>query len=319
MNDSGPPDGPLVAPAPPPPPPALRSTMNPELMANWSLVLEALAIEGQVLNEGPVLHLLVAPADHDRALTALAAFDRDRRADLEARTPPVPDAGRSAAGIAFALAIAAFHWVTGPRDGADPGAWFRRGSAVAEKIVSGELYRAVTALSLHADWGHVAGNAVAGVVFLSALGRWMGGGTALLATVVAGTLGNLIVAFSYGVRHNSVGASTATFAALGVLGGLQIMRWSGRSDSNGNPASAPVGAQRRRILQVVGACLGVFAMLGVGERSDVLAHLGGLGVGLAVGLGLGRFVRMPTRPAADIVAGVGALALLAGSWWLAFL
>src|SRR5688500_10882072 len=99
MNDAG-------APASVPPHP-LRSTMNPELMANWSLVLEALAIEAEVVHEGPVLHLLVAPDDHARAMTALGAFDRDRRADLEARTPPVPDGGRSAAGIGFAVAIAA--------------------------------------------------------------------------------------------------------------------------------------------------------------------------------------------------------------------
>jgi rhomboid protease GluP len=320
MADPGSPDG--AAPEAPPPPlaPPLRSTMNPELMANWSLVLEALAIEGQVVqtaNDGRLLHLVVAPADHARALAALAAFDRDRRAELEARTPPIPDGGRSAAGLGFVIAIAAFHWVTGPRDGADPGGWFRRGSAIAELITQGQLYRAVTALSLHADWGHVAGNAAAGLIFLSALGRWMGGGAALLATVVAGTLGNLIVAFSYGSGHNSVGASTATFAALGVLGGLQIMRWSGRNDQ-GAPASQPVGAHRRRILQVVGACLGVFAMLGVGERSDVLAHLGGLAVGLGIGVGLGRFVRMPLRPLVDLVAGLAAAGLLAGAWLLAF-
>jgi hypothetical protein len=79
-----------------------------------------------------------------------------------------------------------------------------------------------------------------------------------------------------------------------------------------------VGAHRRRILQVVGACLGVFAMLGVGERSDVLAHLGGLAVGLGVGVGLGRFVRMPLRPLVDLVAGLAAAGLLAGAWLLAF-
>lgn len=296
-------------PPPPPPPAPLRSTLSRELMASWTLVLEALGIEAHVAHEGPLLHLFVAPADRPRAEAALAASDRERHADV-VEVPPAPDAGRSAAGIGFAIAIAAFHWVTGARAGADPGGWFRRGSAIAEHIVAGELYRAVTALTLHADWGHVAGNAAAAVIFVSALGRWMGGGMALLATVIAGTIGNLIVGFAHGSHHNSVGASTATFAALGLLGGLQIVRWTGG-------ANLP-GSRRRRVLKIVGACLGVFAMLGVSERADVLAHIGGLGVGLGLGLALGRFVRLPVRPLADIAAGLGAIALIVSAWLVAF-
>jgi len=46
------------------------------------------------------------------------------------------------------------------------------GSGVAGLIVHGQWWRVVTALTLHSDFMHVAGNAVAFIVFLTALGRW---------------------------------------------------------------------------------------------------------------------------------------------------
>ncbi|HEY0705223.1 MAG TPA: rhomboid family intramembrane serine protease [Polyangia bacterium] len=300
----------LEEPASPPPPPALvRSTRSPELMGSWSLVLEALGIEGRVINDGPLLHLIVLPGDQARAEAALLAHDRERRAEAETRPPAIPDGGWSAAGVGFAIAIAAFHFVTGPRAGTDPGGWFARGSSIANLVMGGEPFRAVTALSLHSDWGHVAGNAVAALLFVSALGRWMGGGMALLCTMLAGTAGNLLVAWIYRHHHNSVGASTATFAALGILGGLQMVRWLRGGEGIG---------RRRAILQVIGACLGVFAMLGVGEKVDVLAHLAGLGLGLGLGVVVARTFKFPLSRNLDLLAGLAAGALLSGAWLLAF-
>lgn len=301
-----------LPPAPPPQsPPAIlvRSTRSAELMASWSLMLEALGIEAHVHNDASLLHLFVLTADQPRAEAALLAHDRERRADREARTPAIPDGGWSAAGVGFAIAIAAFHFVTGLRAGADPGEWFARGSSIANLVMNGEAYRVITALSLHADWGHVAGNAVAALLFVSALGRWMGGGTALLLTLLAGSIGNFVVAWAYSRHHNSVGASTATFAALGLLGGVQVMRWTRGGKGLG---------RRRAILQILGACLGVFAMLGVGEKVDVLAHLAGLVAGVAIGVAAARTLTFPVARNMDLLAGLAAAGTLAGAWLLAF-
>ena len=46
----------------------------------------------------------------------------------------------------------------------------------------GAWWRAVTALTLHADVWHVVGNAVASLVFVSAIGRWLGSGLGALST-----------------------------------------------------------------------------------------------------------------------------------------
>ena len=124
-------------------------------------------------------------------------------------------------------------------------------------------------------------------------------------------LGNLLVAFFYRGAHISVGASTAIFGALGVLGGLQFVRWlAGRR--------APGG--RRRALSVIAACLGVFAMLGVGAKNgttDVLAHLFGMASGLVLGLLAGRFVRLPVPRLVGLLIGLASVSLLAGAWALA--
>ena len=194
--------------------------------------------------------------------------------------------------------------VSGPRHGADLAGWFRVGSALARAIVRDhELWRALTALCLHADAMHVAGNAVASLVFVTALGRWLGPGLALLVTLLSGVAGNL-----YATTHNSVGASTATFGALGVLGGLQFVR---------RFRDTAIGRLRRALLGIA-AALGLLAMLGMGERSDVVAHAAGLGFGILSGIGIGLYLRRPLRTLGQAACLLATVGMLAGAWLLAF-
>jgi rhomboid protease GluP len=288
---------------------AVRVAPDRATAEGWAFVLDALGIANQVQEiETGGFALWVAGADTARAVAALAAQDRELREESAAAVPRVPDLGPSAAGVVFALAIAVFHLVTGGRGGGDLGGWFQAGAAVAERIVGGEWWRALTALTLHADAAHVLGNAVAALIFMAALGRWIGTGLALLLTVAAGGLGNLLVAFAYGHGHSSVGASTATFGALGLLGGLQCLRWfRGRRAVGG----------RRRAFTVVAACLGLFALLGVGERSDVLAHLAGLAVGLVMGVLVGRALVRPLPRSAQLACSLGTVVAVTAAWALA--
>jgi Uncharacterized membrane protein (homolog of Drosophila rhomboid) len=274
----------------------------------WDFVLEAVVIPHRVGLTEEGWAVLVPPQLVATALAALDAADQEA-SEKPAREPQAPDHGRSLVGLAAAVTIAAFFWVSGPRAGADAGGWFRVGSGVAGPIVHGQWWRAVTALTLHSDVSHVAGNAVAFLVFLSALGRWLGGGLALFATLLAGAAGNLLTAYVYGSPHNVVGASTATFAALGLLGGLQFLRrYSART----------VGRFKRAFLLGIAASLGLFAMLGVGERSDMLAHASGLAFGLGFGLLLGHFVRRSVKLPAQAICLIATVVTVAGAWLLAF-
>lgn len=252
--------------------------------------------------------VMVPPKMVAPAVAALDAEDREA-AEKPVRESAPPDLGPSYVGVAMAVTLVAFYVVTGPRGGADVGGWFRHGSGVAHAVVKNhEAWRAVTALTLHADAMHVAGNTVAALVFVTALGRWLGSGIAILATLLAGIAGNLLTAHLYGSEHNSVGASTATFGALGVLAGLQfVRRFRMRS----------VGRLRRALLGVAGA-LGLFAMLGVGERADVVAHATGIGFGVLFGATLAMTLKRPVRTGGQAAALATAVTLIAGAWLVAF-
>src|SRR5205085_10644060 len=118
-----------------------------------------------------------------------------------------------------------------------------------------------------ADLLHVAGNVVACLIFVSAVGRWLGAGLGATLIVVSAALANGLTALVKRHDYVSMGASTATFAALGLLAGLQLVRrW--RYDT-----------RRRYVWLPLGAGLGLFAMLGVSQHADVWAHFFGLAVG----------------------------------------
>jgi membrane associated rhomboid family serine protease len=87
------------------------------------------------------------------------------------------DAGPSPVPVLLAVALLAFWVVTGPREAG--ARWFEHGSANAVRLLNGEVWRSLTALTLHADVAHVLANAVGLVVFTSGRCRAFGSGVAL--------------------------------------------------------------------------------------------------------------------------------------------
>jgi membrane associated rhomboid family serine protease len=275
---------------------------------SWTFVLEAMAIPHRVVSTDIGFAVMVPPKMVAIAIAALDAQDKEAAEGPPREVAPL-DHGPSFVGVAMGITIIAFFIVTGPRTGPDLHGWFRHGSAVADAIVRNhEVWRAVTALTLHADAMHVVGNAFASLVFVTALGRWLGGGVAILATLLAGFAGNLLTSYIYATSHNVVGASTSTFGALGVLCGLQFVR---------RFRNRTVGRFRRALLGVA-AALGLLAMLGMGERSDVVAHVTGTGFGILFGVLLGLSIKRPVRALGQALALLATVATLAGAWLMAF-
>jgi rhomboid protease GluP len=286
----------------------VRASADRGQAESWNLVLEAMAIPHRVVPTEIGFVVMVPPQMVAPALAALDAQDREAEMPLVPDLAP-PDHGPSYVGLAMAITLIAYYIVAGPRSDPDVFGWFRNGTAVADAIVHDhQIWRVVTALTLHADIMHLAGNAVASLVFVTALGRWLGGGLALAATLFCGAAGNLLTAYIYTTSHNVVGASTSTFAALGVLGGLQFVR---------RIRLRTVGRLRRALLGIA-AALGLLAMLGMGERSDVVAHATGLGFGIATGVVFGFLLRRPARAAVQTVALLATVVVLVGAWILAF-
>jgi rhomboid protease GluP len=257
----------------------IRVSARPEAVEEWAIVLTAVGIPHRVapVDEG---WALVVPDDEvPRARTTLAAYEEENRATDAARVPaPVPEGpGAAGVGLGVAACLVATFLATGPRA---PGAgWVGRGVASSEHILAGEWWRTVTALTLHVDVAHVAGNAIAAALLLAVLGARLGAGLALAVMLGAGALGNGLAAVAHGAGHLSVGASTATFGAIGLLAALRVV------------GAAP--APRRRAWVIVVACLVLLGLLGTGPGVDVLAHVFGLVAGGAVGIVVGAAVPRP--------------------------
>lgn len=248
----------------------LRFAATRELADEWALVLLAIELSPSVTPE-PGGFALVVPIDQvERAEAALLAYERENRGVPAVHSEEPRGRAPLLTALAAAAALLLFYSITGPWDASSP--WFIHGAADAEDILAGELWRTVTALTLHADLTHALGNALAGTVFLSAVGRVLGPGLGMALALVAGAEGNLVNALLRPTAHVSVGASTAVFAALGLLAGVGIVR-RGRS-----------GVRGRQLWVPLAAALGLLAMLGsAGERVDLGAHLFGLFFGLAFG------------------------------------
>jgi membrane associated rhomboid family serine protease len=282
----------------------LRRAPSREVAEEWALVLLSAGVSARVRGSREGFSLHVAPELSERAEAILAAYELENPPTEEPVPEPAPAGLHGSAGLALAVALIAFHVVTGPRDPSL--AWFDRGSADAERILAGELWRPVTALTLHADFAHVFGNALVGGFFVAALCGSVGPGVGFAALLAVGAGGNLMNAIVHGSRHVAVGASTAVFGAVGILVGLGVAR------------RQRLGFASRRAWAPMAAGLGILAMLGAGGgRTDLWAHLFGLLTGVAIGLLVSRRLLRPRGVWIQTGFGILAAALVLGCWWVA--
>lgn len=273
------------------------------------LVLDSQGIRTRVeRTEAGYEIVLRDPFQRERAIESLALWQEENRArdaagDLPA-APPHRGLDFAAAYLAtFALLV--FHLLLERSDAAS--ALRRAGSANAFDIMHGELWRVMTALTLHSDGPHVLANTLLGGLFLASLSGRVGAGMALAGALATGGLGNLANAIHHQSGHNSIGASTAVFGVVGLLCGIEALRrrrlalpWQG--------AWVPLGAG--------GALL---AMLGAGGGDvDLGAHVYGLLAGIAVGFAAApRLLRTRAGLAAQWGAALLTLGGLGLCWALA--
>jgi membrane associated rhomboid family serine protease len=266
----------------------------------WALVLSAAGIPHAVERDPGGFMLLAPPEQAAFARGALAAYDAETRAAAPV-TPAPAGPYPWMSGVVAGLIVLWMFSLTGTP--APASRWFERGAADAGHLLGGEPWRAVTALTLHVDVVHAAGNALALAVLLPPLVQRFGMGVALWLLLLAGAAGNALAAVAYAGSHLAVGASTAAFGAVGALAALRVIP--------GEP-----GASRRRWMAPV-AGLVLLATLGGGARADVVAHALGLVAGGVLGLLAGVCVRRRALAPMQWSAGVAALMAVAGCWRLA--
>ncbi len=219
--------------------------------------------------------MLVLPQDATAAQVELEAYEKENPPAIKL----APVVSRNAngwfgvAGYAAVLILVEFLQRT-QQFGFD---WAQSGKTSAGLIQNGQWWRTVTALTLHADLPHLIGNLVIGGLFGLFVGQHLGSGLAWLCILVAGAAGNFLNATLHQPGHTSIGASTAVFAALGILAGSM---WQHRG-------YAPMRSLARWTPLIGGAAL--LGYLGTGgERTDIGAHIGGFIAGLVLGVILGR-------------------------------
>jgi rhomboid protease GluP len=250
---------------------------------DYALVLQSMSIWHVIRRSYAGWVLLVRDADYAAASGAIDRYEEENR-DWPPR--PVRERPRHAASpvtpLLF-LTLIAFFLVTGPA--ATDSHWFAQGTAVTRDVLGSQPWRAVTALTLHADGNHVLGNAISGTVFASAVHRRLGAGGSALAILASGILGNVANAFwhrSLGdPGHGSIGASTAIFGAIGLLAATQVVL------NFGVRAEARATKAPRSWTDIAGPLIGGLALLGAlgsgGPTTDLGAHLFGFLAGVAIG------------------------------------
>lgn len=269
-----------------------------------ALVLAAQAIPSQVRWNGSVWVLSVPPDSVTRAQLELAAYATESQLKRSA-SPPIAAVGRRPwPGIAIYSAVLILMSLMAPEMGFDID-WLAAGRMDGGRMLAGEWWRPVTALMLHADAAHLLGNLLFGGFFAYSVSRYFGGGFGWLAIVVSGAFGNLANGFLAGADHRSIGASTAVFAALGLLSAYLWRR------------GFPSNASRRERLAPVIAGIGLLAFTGTGGvNTDIGAHLLGFLAGFGVGLAIAR-IGVPTAHAAQVVAAVLVSSIVCFAWAVA--
>jgi rhomboid protease GluP len=297
----------------------ISRTPDRRVHRNHALVLQSLDIPHGAFESSGLLHVIVQAPFAARASEELQRYERENVGwPPRELAPRAINQGIHAAILYGGLLILFFVLQVNDRFDVD---WLAAGRSDAARVQAGEWWRAFTALTLHGDVVHLAGNVVFGAAFGIIAAQSLGVVVAWWSFVIAGGVGNWLNALAQDSSHRSIGASTAVFGALGLQVAYEWMR-RGELRYRGWRRWAPV---------VMG--VGLLAWLGTGgvsvdtnpkeidsalERVDIAAHGFGFAVGALLGLLLGYLKRLPRlSPPMQIVCTLLAPAFLAWTWYLA--
>jgi len=273
----------------------------------WALVLEARYLPARVEPDGDGWRLLVPASRLKDAERELRLFVAENRHWPPAPPPVRQQLNNALAPLSVLILVATFYNVTllpVALPGGQPLNWLEVGSARANLILDGEVWRTVTALTLHADLTHLLSNLAIGGIFIIYLCSDFGSGLAWALLLACGALGNLANAYVQLPSHDSIGSSTLVFAAVGVLGAANMVRYRHH-------------ALRKWPLPVASA-LSLLVLLGTeGKNTDLGAHLFGFLFGIVLGALTAHLVGTRGRPGPlpNALLSLGSGAVVVAAWW----
>ena len=270
-----------------------------------ALVLTSLKIPYEILSDD-IRYMLAVPVEvEEKAKYEIWQYDKENQPVPRHKPKLVPEFQNPVPGvIGYIVIVCLVAWLAGEsvfnRD------WVAAGRVDGQLIRQGEWWRTLTALTLHSGLRHIAGNIGFGAVFGILAGRLFGSGLTWFCVVVASGFANILNTLLLASDHKSIGASTAVFAALGLIAGFV---WR-----------AKLMAQDRwayRLGPIVGG-IALLAYTGTGgPNTDIGAHLAGFVCGFGFGMLLTFLPKIPSSRQFQLLCGASAVAILTIAWAVA--
>ena len=273
--------------------------------ADRALVLTSLNIPHEMMQTDQRCLLVVPPEFAEKAKFEIWQYEEENKRDTR-KGPVVQPVYQDAIPgvVAYVVVVCLVAWLAGI--GAFGYDWLIAGRVDGVLIREGEWWRSFTALTLHSGLKHLVSNIGFGALFGILAGRVIGSGVAWFSIVLASGTANILNTILLESSHRSIGASTAVFAALGLVSGFV---WRGK-----------LTAQDRwpyRIGPIVGG-IALLAYTGTGDaNTDIGAHLAGFVCGFTAGILLIRVADKLQYPRVQFASGIAAMAVLVVSWLIA--
>jgi len=266
----------------------------------YGLVLASSSLPYSMVRSGSGWEIWVDETIHAGALDLVAQYDAENSPQSPLDVRKTQEHKKTYTGIWVSLLLLACNVAVDMSGGIEKFAG--QYGASAFDILNGDVYRTVTSLMLHANYPHLAGN-MAGIAIF---GTWVcnitGAGVGWLVILFTGILGNLANAALFQYGHNSIGASTAVFGAVGFLAAYQLDR------------KIKVVDQRRKAWLPLAGGLALLAFLGAGAQSDLTAHLFGFLAGIFLGLVYAMVLQRLLKKRHQTYCMVAAIGIVSFSW-----
>ena len=267
-------------------------------------MLQSLDIPFEVVDDGERYLVVVPESFAERAKFELWQYETENQPSPPAEPAIKPVYQDGLWGVAGYIATISFVAVLAG-EAAFNRDWLAAGRVDGLLIRHGEWWRTITALTLHSGLPHFAGNVVFGALFGLMAGRVLGSGVTWLTVVLSGAAGNFINTMLLDPSHRAIGASTAVFAALGLVAGFS---WR-----------AKLFAQDRwayRLGPIVGgvALLAFTGSGSPGSNTDIGAHLAGFVCGFGSGVFLTRLYSVIPGAQVQKYSGYAAVMIVLLAW-----
>lgn len=217
---------------------------------------------------------------------------------------PPPALGKSEGIIPKTLAILFIPWLMYLLQLSQMGADWEMvalGKMNAELFFRGEIWRAITALTLHADFSHFSGNILGGFFLIYILLERFSFGWVLWGGTFCAIVANTVTAFVL-KNHFSLGFSTWVFSALGWV--MVSAFWEKKVGKN----------LVQNYLQPLFGGILLFSLMGLAENADVWAHFFGFICGALWGVLFEKIFRQYSSHIVSWVLGISTYVIFSLAW-----